>query len=122
MNLIRLLTIVIIGYQKYSIINNVNLNSMQQFFSIFAFYKPFILWSLIINMIFSFLEYEIIPILILKLLLVIFLWYFLNETYAKRKLTFYKNLGISTLKLFTLLYIIDFVFSLPFLILLREFI
>ena len=95
---------------------------MQQFFSIFVFYKPFILWSIGINTLFSFLHYGIIPILILKLLLVAFLWYFLNETSAKRKLVFYKNLGISTFKLFGLLYVIDIIFSLPFLVLLQEFI
>ncbi|ULC58767.1 hypothetical protein MBM09_12695 [Flaviramulus sp. BrNp1-15] len=95
---------------------------MQKFFSIFSFYRPFILWSVVLNMALSFLKYEIIPILILKLLLVGFLWYFLNETRAKRKLIFYKNLGVSTLKLFALLYVVDLVFSLPFLIILREFI
>lgn len=95
---------------------------MQQFFSIFTFYRPFILWSIGINMMLSFFKYDIIPILILKFLLVIFLWYFLNETQAKRKLIFYKNLGISTLKLFSLLYFIDLIFSLPFLIILKEFI
>ncbi|PWH83077.1 hypothetical protein DIS18_00545 [Algibacter marinivivus] len=73
-------------------------------------------------MFFSFIKFKIIPILIIKLLLVIFLLYISNETKAKRKLIFYKNLGISSLKLFSYLYLIDILISLPFLILLKEFI
>ncbi len=95
---------------------------MQQLFSIFIFYRPLILWSFLINTLLSFLKYEMVPIIIVKLLLVGFLWYFLNETNAKRKLIFYKNLGISTFKLFAFLYIIDLVFSIPFLLILGEFI
>lgn len=95
---------------------------MQQLFSIFVFYRPFILWSFAVNTVFSFLNYDIIPILIIKLLLVIFLWYISNETRAKQKLIFYKNLGISTLKLFSFLFIIDLFLSIPFLLVLKEFV
>ncbi len=95
---------------------------MQQLFSIFVFYRPFILWSLSINAVLSFFKFEIFIIAIIKLFLVGFLWYFLNETTARRKLMLYKNLGISTFKLFSLLYLIDFALSLPFLIVLREFV
>ena len=95
---------------------------MNQLFSIFVFYRPFIFWSFGLNIIFSFLKYDIIPILIVKLLLVVFLWFFINETNAKRKLIFYKNLGISTFKLFSLLFMIDLLLSIPFLLLLKEFI
>ena len=95
---------------------------MQQLFSILVFYRPFIIWSLAINMLLSFIKIEIATILIVKLLLIFSLWHFLNETHAKRKLTFYKNLGISTLKLFSLVFVIDAVFSIPFVILLKEFV
>ena len=56
---------------------------MQQLFSIFIFLKPYILWSVGINMVLSFFKYEIIPILIVKLLLVVFLWYLINESKTK---------------------------------------
>jgi hypothetical protein len=95
---------------------------MQQLLSILLFYRPFIIWSLILNMVFSFINLDIIIILIVKLLLVLSLWHLLNETHARRKLAFYKNLGITTLKLFSFIFIIDALFSLPFLIILREFI
>ncbi|GAL72199.1 hypothetical protein JCM19302_2116 [Jejuia pallidilutea] len=50
------------------------------------------------------------------------MWYFITETQAKRKLVFYKNLGISTLKLFALFYLIDIILSLPFILILKEFV
>ena len=94
---------------------------MQQFFSLFTLYKPFVLWSVGINMVLSFLKYDIIPILIVKLLLVVFLWYFLNEILAKQKLSIFKKLDISTLKLFSYLFVIDLFLSIPFLFILKEF-
>lgn len=95
---------------------------MQQLSSIFIFYRPFILWSFGINTFLSLIGYSLIPIFLVKLLLILFLWYFLSETNAKRKLVFYKNLGISTFKLFSFLYLIDLFLSIPFLLVLKEFI
>ncbi|TXG35462.1 hypothetical protein FUA22_15640 [Seonamhaeicola maritimus] len=95
---------------------------MQQLSSILMFYRPLVLWSFLINIILSFFKVEIITILITKLFLIGFLWYITNETNGKQKLLFCKNLGISTLKLFSLLYLIDLLLSIPFLIILREFV
>lgn len=95
---------------------------MQQLFSIFIFYKPYILWSFAMNVLFSFMKIEPIIIIITKLFLVGFLWYFINETTARRKLILYKNLGISTFKLFAFIYLIDLLLSLPLLIILNEFV
>ena len=95
---------------------------MQQLFSILVFYRPFIIWSLVINMLLSFIKIELITILVVKLLLIISLWHLINETHAKRKLAFYKNLGISTLKLFSLVFVVDAIFSIPFLLILKEFV
>ena len=95
---------------------------MKQLLSIYVFYRPFILWSFGINIFLSIIDYSLILIFLVKLLLIAFLWYFFNETIAKRKLLFYKNLGISTFKLFTTLYVIDLFLSLPFLLVLKEFV
>ena len=95
---------------------------MQHLFPIFIFYRPFILWSFGINIILAFLKYDIVPILIAKLVLIVFLWYIINETHAKQKLIFYNNMGVSTFKLFFVLFIIDLLLSLPFILILKEFI
>ncbi|PLB20772.1 MAG: hypothetical protein TRG1_340 [Flavobacteriaceae bacterium FS1-H7996/R] len=39
--------------------------------------------------------------------MILFLAYFINESSFKQKLIFYKNLGISTFKLFFIFFIID---------------
>lgn len=95
---------------------------MQQLFPIFIFYRSLILWSFGINILLSYLKYDVIPIVIAKLLLIFFLWFIINETQAKRKLFFYKNMGVSTFKLFFLLFILDLLLSLPFILILEEFI
>ena len=95
---------------------------MQQFLSILAFYRPLVLWSFIINIIITIVNPYIFPAIITKLLLTIFVWYLVNETGAKRKLTLYKNLGISPLKLFSSLFLIDTLLTLSFLYIIKEFI
>ncbi|MGC1205030.1 MAG: hypothetical protein WA839_09105 [Flavobacteriaceae bacterium] len=122
MNFHYLLNAVILSDEKYYLLYAVIKGIMQQLSSIFGFYRPFILWSFAINVFLSLIGYSLVPIFLVKLLLTLFLWYFLNETSAKRKLVFYKNLGISTFKLFFFLYLIDLFLSLPFLLILKEFI
>jgi len=95
---------------------------MRQLSSILLFYRPFMIWSFGINTLLAILEYDIVPFFLIKLFLVVFLWYIIKETHVKRKLIFYKNLGISTFKLFSFLYIIDLFLSIPFLLVLKEFI
>ena len=95
---------------------------MQQLSALFIFYRPYILWSFSLNMFLSLIGYSLFPIFLIKLALVAFLWYLMNETNAKRKLIFYKNLGLSTFKLFSYIFIIDFILSLPFLLIVQEFI
>lgn len=95
---------------------------MQQLLSILTFYKPFVLWSFIINIVITIINPYIFPAIITKLLLTIFVWYFVNETSAKRKLIIYKNLGISSFKLFSTLYIIDILITISFLSIIKEFI
>ncbi|MGY0391965.1 hypothetical protein ACW5R3_05330 [Bizionia sp. KMM 8389] len=80
---------------------------MQRFGAILLFYKPYILWSIGLVLLLMSLSYNLAIICIAKLFIVGFLWYFLTETTAKRKLIFYKNLGISNLKLFFTTYVID---------------
>ncbi len=95
---------------------------MQQLISILIFYRPFIIWSLVVNMFFSFLRFEVVMIMISKLFLFFLLWHILNETRAKRVLRLYKGLGVSTAKLFSLLFLMDLIISIPFLLILKEFI
>ncbi len=94
---------------------------MYQFLAVLRFYKTFMVWSFIANAIIGFFNPVIVPALITKLFLTVFAWYYVSETTTKRKLTFYKNLGISTFKLFSIIFIVDSLLTVIFLILIREF-
>ncbi len=95
---------------------------MRQLFPILTFYRPYFLWSFAANIILFFLLWSyLIPVFLAKIFLVIFLWYSINQSHAKRKLMFYKNLGISTFKLFAMLFLVDLALSIPFLLILKEF-
>jgi len=95
---------------------------MQQFLSILTFYRSFVLWSFVVNIILTIVNPQIFSAVITKLLLTVFVWYLVHETGAKRKLTFYKNLGISPLKLFSVLFFVDILITIIFLILIKEYI
>ncbi len=94
---------------------------MYRFLAILTFYKQFVVWSFIANAIIGFFNPVIAPALITKLFLTVFAWYYVSETNNKRKLTFYKNLGISTLKLFSVVFIVDCIFTIIFITILKEF-
>ena len=94
---------------------------MHRFLAILAFYKPFVVWSLIVTAIIGFFNPHIAPAVATKLFLTVFVWYYVSETPNKRKLTFYKNLGISPLKLFSSLFIVDCVLTVSFILVFKEF-
>ncbi|MCK5401436.1 MAG: hypothetical protein KAJ28_07345 [Flavobacteriaceae bacterium] len=95
---------------------------MQQLLSILAFYRPFVIWSFVVNIAIAIVYPFIVYAILTKLLLTIFVWYMINETNAKRKLIFYKNLGVSTFKLFSVLFLVDIVITITFIIVIKEFI
>ncbi|WP_400077229.1 hypothetical protein [Winogradskyella sp. R77965] len=94
---------------------------MQRFLAILAFYKPFVVWSFIVTAIIGFFNPHLVPAIVTKLFLTVFAWYYVNETSNKRKLTFYKNMGISPLKLFSIMFIVDCILTIIFLTVFKEF-
>ena len=95
---------------------------MQKLLTILAFYKPFVIWSFLVNIALTIVNPSIVSAIITKLMLTIFVWYFVNETSARRKLIFYNNLGISSIKLFSVMFFIDIFITIGYLILITEFI
>lgn len=94
---------------------------MHRFLAILAFYKPFIVWSFIANVIVAFISPQLIPALATKLFLTVFAWYYTHETVQRRKLVFYKNLGISPIQLFAVIFFVDCVITILFLTIFKEF-
>ncbi len=95
---------------------------IKRFEAILLFYKPYVLWSFAINILIVTLNPHMVPAIITKLVLTFFLWYLVNETSARKKLIFYKNLGISTFRLFSSLFLIDIFITVTFLLVIQEFI
>ena len=95
---------------------------MQRFLAILAFYRPFVFGSIIVNIAITIVNPFIIPAVITKLLLTVFVWYLVNETRARRKLIFYNNLWISSVKLFSILFLIDIFITIGFIEVIKEFI
>ncbi|WP_339755233.1 hypothetical protein [uncultured Winogradskyella sp.] len=94
---------------------------MQRLLAILAFYKPFVVWSFIVTAIIGFFNPYVVPAIATKLFLTVFAWYYVSETPNKRKLTFYKNIGISPLKLFLAMFVVDCILTIGFLIVFKEF-
>tara|TARA_R100001369_G_scaffold23549_3_gene43335 strand:- start:16028 stop:16273 length:246 start_codon:yes stop_codon:yes gene_type:complete len=78
-------------------------------------------WSFVVNAIIGFINPHVAPALITKLFLTVFAWYYVSETNEKRKLTFYKNLGISQILLFSVVFIVDCILTIIFLTVFKEF-
>lgn len=95
---------------------------LQRFEAILTFYKPLFFSSFVVNIIIAIINPSIIAALVTKLFLVSLLWYLMTEDGLKKKLVFYKNLGISNLKLFTSLFLIDIFITIAFILLMQEFI
>jgi len=94
---------------------------MYRFLAILTFYRSFVVWSFIVNAIIGFFNPVIVPALVTKLFLTVFAWYYVSETRNQRKLTFYKNLGISSLELFSVVYVIDCILTIIFITIFKEF-
>lgn len=92
---------------------------MNCLFALLHFYRKFIAWSIVANIIIGSINPNYFSAIITKLFLTAFAWYFFSETDNKQKLTFYKNIGISPLKLFAFIFIIDSILTSAFIFLLK---
>jgi len=95
---------------------------MQKLGSIILFYKPFFLWSFAINILITIFNPQIITAIGTKLVLVVILWYFLNNVKGKKLLIFYNKLGVSNFMLFGTVFFIDVFLTMTYLLLIKEFI
>lgn len=95
---------------------------MQKLGSIILFYKPFFFWSFAINILITIFNPQIVTAIGTKLILVIFLWYFLNNIKGKKILSFYNKLGVSNFMLFGTVFLIDVFLTMTYLLLIKEFI
>lgn len=80
---------------------------MNRLGAILVFYKSLLIWSFLINILLIMVTPYIYITILTKLFLLILILYFLNNTMTKPKLQVCKNLNISQIKLFAIVFIID---------------
>lgn len=95
---------------------------MQRIGAIFLFYKPLFMWSFLINLFLIIITPHIFITILTKLLLLLLILNFLDKNSSKPKLLVYEHLNISSLKLFTVVFILDTIMTVTSLNIIKEFI
>jgi hypothetical protein len=95
---------------------------LNQFRAILYYYRPLALWSFLVTIILTVVGPELILALLTKLFLMVLFWFLINDTRVRKKLKFYKMVGVSNFKLITVLYILDCFITCSFLLLIKGFI
>lgn len=95
---------------------------LNQFRAILFYYRPLALWSFAVTILVTIYSPEIISALLTKLFLMALFLLMINDRSMRKKLKFYKMVGISNFRLVAILYIIDCFFTCSFLLLIKGFI
>ncbi|AEH00136.1 hypothetical protein Lacal_0283 [Lacinutrix sp. 5H-3-7-4] len=95
---------------------------LNQFRAILFYYKPLFVWSFIVNIIVTIYSPQIVFALLTKLFLIIIFWLMISDKTMRRKLGFYKMVGVSNLKLISILYLVDCFITCGFILLIKGFI
>lgn len=93
---------------------------MKRLFVLINFYKLFLIWSLIINIIIGTINPNYFAAVLTKLFLTGFAWYYMSETSNKQKLTFYKNIGISPTMLFSFVFLLDSIITISTIFIIKQ--
>ena len=94
----------------------------KQFISILNYYKPLAFWSFLITIAITIINPELILALCTKLFLVFLLWIMISDRKLRQRLKFYKIRGVSHLKFFSTIFLLDGLITCTFLLLIKGFI
>ena len=94
----------------------------KQFISILNYYKPLALWSFLVTIAITIINAELILALCTKLFLVFLLWIMVTDRKLRQRLKFYKIRGVSHLKFFSTIFLLDSLITCTFLLLIKGFI
>ena len=89
---------------------------LQQFRAILIYYKALAMWSFFATIILTVIVPQIIPALLTKLFLMFIYYWIINDINMRKRIGFYKMVGVSNLKLVAQLYIIDGILTCSFLV------
>lgn len=95
---------------------------MKRLIPYFLFYRSYAIWSLATTFIMVVAEFQLISIACSKILLAYMLWHWLDLHSGKKAIDYIVKQELSTSQFFGIIYIIDLIISLPFLLILKEFV
>lgn len=94
----------------------------RQLLFILDYYRIFASWSFGVNIIIAIMNPTIFLALATKLFLTFLLWYLVTDIPVKKRFLNKRNIVISNGKLFSILFLIDSLVTIPFIILIKGFI
>ncbi|MDO6598354.1 hypothetical protein Q4512_15660 [Oceanihabitans sp. 2_MG-2023] len=89
---------------------------------ILAYYKPLFLWSFSINIIVLIVSQSFLLTILTKLFVVILFGLLLNDFSVRKRIGFYKMVGVSNLKLLSFLFLIDCLVASIFIFIIKGFV
>lgn len=92
---------------------------LQQFKAILIYYKALAMWSFFATIILTAVVPQILPALLTKLFLMFIYYWIINDINMRKRIGFYKMVGVSNLKLVAQLYIIDSILTCSFLVVIK---
>ena len=95
---------------------------LRQFASILNYYKPLALWSFLVTIAITVIDPGLILALCTKLFLVFLLWIMISDRKLRQRLKFYKISGVSNLKFFSVIFLLDGFITCAFIYLIKGFI
>lgn len=95
---------------------------MKRLIPYFLFYRIYAVWFLSITTILAFGGFHYLAISLSKLLLILLLWHWLESYPSKKAINYIVRQDLATSLFFGVVYLIDCVITIPFLIILKEFI
>ncbi|SFD20176.1 hypothetical protein SAMN04487987_10657 [Algibacter pectinivorans] len=92
---------------------------LHQFKAILIYYKALATWSFLATIILTAVIPKIIPALLTKLFLMLIYYWIINDINMRKRIGFYKMVGVSNLKLVMHLYLIDCILTCSFLLVIK---
>jgi hypothetical protein len=94
----------------------------KQVLSILNYYKSMAFWSFIVTLAVTIINPELILALSIKLFMIFVLWFMISDRKVRQRLRFYRISGVSNIKFFTVIFLIDSAITSTFLVLIKGFI
>lgn len=95
---------------------------LKQLIAILKYYKVLAFWSFLVTLYITFVCPKVLLAVVTKLFLVVLLWLMISDSKTRRRLRFYRIVGVSDLKFFGIIFLFDSLLTCGFLTVMKDFI